>query len=104
VIKKYFSKAAELLGISITNLLNLAKSSHQDISMFSMTALALKYTIAANAVSKIQLDQVRENNVKLETFIKWRNEWRSAYIERIKIKTESILEFLHLFILSIFSK
>jgi hypothetical protein len=42
-----------------------------------------------NAVSMIQVNQIGDDRIELETFMKWRNEWRSVYNERIKIKTEN---------------
>ena len=42
-----------------------------------------------NAVTMLRMKQSGDSRIELETLIKWRTEWRRAYIEKIKIKTEN---------------
>jgi len=42
-----------------------------------------------NAVSMISINKKGNDRIKLETFVKWRSEWKNAFIEKIKIKTEN---------------
>jgi hypothetical protein len=42
-----------------------------------------------NAITRIQINQIRNDRLDIETFVNWRNEWRSLFIERIKIKSDN---------------
>jgi hypothetical protein len=42
-----------------------------------------------NALTMIRIDQKSDKHIEMETFIYWRNNWKSIYIERIKIKAEN---------------
>jgi hypothetical protein len=42
-----------------------------------------------NAVIMIQINQLGNDRITLEAYVKWRAEWRSAYSEKIKVKTEN---------------
>jgi hypothetical protein len=42
-----------------------------------------------NAVTMIRINNKGNNRIELETFIKWRTDWKSAFIEKIKIKMEN---------------
>lgn len=42
-----------------------------------------------NAIIRIQINQIGNDRLEIETFVKWRNEWLKLYIERIKIKTDN---------------
>jgi hypothetical protein len=46
-------------------------------------------TDGENALIMIRVDQSKANSIKMEAFMKWRNDWRNLYIERIKIKSEN---------------
>lgn len=46
-------------------------------------------TDEVNAVMMLQLDATGESKVEIEALMKWRNEWRSIYVERIRIKSEN---------------
>ena len=47
------------------------------------------FTDEENAITMIKINQIGDNRLEVETFVKWRNEWRRLYIERIKIKTDN---------------
>lgn len=53
LIKKYFISYVESLGISMDKLLSLAKDVDPSTKVFSMTALSLRLTLQANAVSTL---------------------------------------------------
>lgn len=53
LIRKYFAHYVDSLGISMDRLLALAKDPESQARTFSMTALALRLTLHANAVSKL---------------------------------------------------
>ncbi len=42
-----------------------------------------------NAVAMIRINKKGNNQIELETLVKWRTEWKSAFIEKIKIKMEN---------------
>jgi hypothetical protein len=42
-----------------------------------------------NAVAKIQINTSGNSRIELETFLKWRTEWKNLLIEKIKIKSEN---------------
>jgi hypothetical protein len=42
-----------------------------------------------NAITRIQINQIGDNHLEIETLVKLRNEWRSLYVEKIKIKTDN---------------
>jgi hypothetical protein len=42
-----------------------------------------------NAITRVQINQIREDRLDIETLVKWRNEWRSLFVERIKIKSDN---------------
>jgi len=47
------------------------------------------FTDEENAITMIKINQIGNDRLEVETFVKWRNEWRRLYIERIKIKTDN---------------
>lgn len=53
LIKKYFTKYQELMGVPIGTIIDLARDFEKDMPVFSMTVLAIKLTLCANAVSRI---------------------------------------------------
>jgi glycogen phosphorylase/synthase len=53
LIKKYFADYVGALGITIDKLLSLAQGFDAKVKTFSMTVLALKLTLSANAVSSL---------------------------------------------------
>ncbi len=46
-------------------------------------------TDVQNAITRIQINQPKDDRLEIETFIKWRDGWRNLYFERIKIKTDN---------------
>jgi hypothetical protein len=42
-----------------------------------------------NAITMIQINQTGDDRLEIEDMVKWRNEWRSLFVERIKIRTEN---------------
>lgn len=42
-----------------------------------------------NAVTMIRINKKGNDRIELETFVKWRTEWKNVFIEKIKIKMEN---------------
>ena len=76
LIRKYFMRYVNSLGISIDKLLSLAREPQNPIKVFSMTALALRLTLHANAVSPLH-----EKVAKLM----WKNIWPNLLEAEIPI-------------------
>lgn len=85
MIKKYFSKYQGLTGISVDSIIELARDFEQKMPVFSMTALAFKFTTSANAVSKLHGSISR--NI-------WKNVWPGLLESEIPI--EEISNGIHL--------
>jgi phosphorylase/glycogen(starch) synthase len=61
IIRRHFSKYAELLGTSIDKLIQLAKDEDENQEpIFSMTMLALRFTLKSNAVSSLHGEVARD--------------------------------------------
>lgn len=76
MIKKYFVSYAESMGISMERLLDLAKDVDPKSKVFSMTALALRFCLNANAVSKLHGKVARQM---------WQNIWPGFLASEIPI-------------------
>jgi phosphorylase/glycogen(starch) synthase len=86
LIKKYFAKIVELLGISMDEVLNVGKSINEIKSQFfSMTALAFRMTIGINGVSKLHEQVVCSI---------WKNVWR-GFLEN-EIPVDGVTNGVHL--------
>jgi hypothetical protein len=42
-----------------------------------------------NAMTMIKISQIADDRIETEAFVKWKNEWKSLYSEKIKVKNEN---------------
>ena len=42
-----------------------------------------------SAITIIQVNQIKVDHIETETLVRWKNEWKSAYVEKIKVKSDN---------------
>jgi hypothetical protein len=43
----------------------------------------------AGAITSLKVEHIKDNRIETETSVKWRNEWRTLYSEKIKVNNEN---------------